>query len=167
MKTTDILRLFDYGYWANRLVLKTAEQLTTEQFDTPVFAIGSVHTTLVHQLSADWIWRSRFQLGVSPTSWLTVEELPTLEAIHSRWQSEEAQMRAWLAGLTDEDLARAFHYKMLNGTPTGGQLGHLLLHVVNHGTQHRSEVAAMLTQLGHSPGNLDILFYLHEQPSQA
>jgi uncharacterized damage-inducible protein DinB len=34
-----------------------------------------------------------------------------------------------------------------------------MLHVVNHGTQHRSEVAAILTSLGFSPGNLDLLFY--------
>jgi uncharacterized damage-inducible protein DinB len=39
--------------------------------------------------------------------------------------------------------------------------------VVNHGTQHRSEVAAELTRFGHSPGWLDFLFYVDEVSSTA
>jgi uncharacterized damage-inducible protein DinB len=35
----------------------------------------------------------------------------------------------------------------------------MMQHIANHGTQHRSEVAAMLTEAGHSPGDIDMLFY--------
>ncbi len=166
MHIEDIRLLFDYGYGANARLLDTAAQLTPEQFTQPVFKIGSVHRVLVHQMSAEWTWRSRLQEGVSPTAPLDPADLPTPDAIRGRWQTEETAMRGWLAGLRDEDLSRTVHYKTLSGQPWSGTLGPLLLHVVNHGTQHRSEVAAMLTELGHAPGDLDLLLYLRRQQSR-
>ena len=42
----------------------------------------------------------------------------------------------------------------------GVSLWQALAHVVNHGTQHRAEAAALLTTVGCSPGDLDMIDYI-------
>ena len=51
----------------------------------------------------------------------------------------------------------------LAGTDEGVAFWQMLAHVVNHGTQHRSESAALLTQAGRSPGDLDMIVWLEER----
>src|SRR6266567_9159147 len=92
--------LYDYNYWANAKILDAAGQVSDVQFieETPD-SHGSLRGTLVHTLSAEWLWRSRWQ-GTSPTTQLReadLPDLPTLEAIRARWHEEEQQMRALLA----------------------------------------------------------------------
>ena len=38
-----------------------------------------------------------------------------------------------------------------------------IMQSTNHGTQHRAEAAHMLTELGHSPGDIDLIVYLNER----
>jgi uncharacterized damage-inducible protein DinB len=38
----------------------------------------------------------------------------------------------------------------------------MMAHVVNHGTQHRAEAAALLTDYGCSPGDVDMIYFLDE-----
>jgi uncharacterized damage-inducible protein DinB len=39
----------------------------------------------------------------------------------------------------------------------------MLAHVVNHGTQHRSEAAVLLASAGRFPGELDMLLFSAER----
>lgn len=156
----EILTLYDYNYWANRRILRAVERLDAAQFTAPTtHTYGSLRGTLIHTLSAEWIWRSRWQ-GTSPTAMLPEADVPTLAAIRLRWDVEERQMRAYLATLRDEDMHRVIHYQSTSGKPLENLLWETLLHVVLHGMQHRSEAAAMLTDFGQSPGDIDFIYYL-------
>ena len=63
-------------------------------------------------------------------------------------------MRAWVASLDDEALART-----RDDPKAHFPLWYYLLHMVTHSQQHRAESAQLLTQLGRSPGDIDFLDY--------
>jgi uncharacterized damage-inducible protein DinB len=58
---------------------------------------------------------------------------------------------------SDDQLEMPFIRAFADGSENKRLRWVMMLHVVNHGTQHRSEVALMLTILGHSPGDMEIL----------
>jgi len=166
MNKLDITLVYDYNYWANARVLDAAARLQPEQLSAPAAGLsyGSVRGNLAHILGAEWLWRMRCQQGKSPSSTPPESEYPTLEVLRARWADEERAMRAYLAGLGDDDLQQIVRYRTTGGKPYQNPLGQLLLHVVNHGTQHRAEAGVALTAYGQSPGEFDFVVYLRQQP---
>jgi uncharacterized damage-inducible protein DinB len=160
MNKQDILTLYQYNQWANKKILEAARNVTQEQFLAGAsFPHGGLRSTLTHILFAEWIWRNRWE-GTSPTTRFKPEEFPTLDSLLQRWQEEENRLMEFVEGLTDERLALPFYYSNTKGVPKENILWHAMAHVVNHGTQHRSEAAAMLTEFGCSPGDLDMIYFL-------
>ena len=75
---------------------------------------------------------------------------------------EEKILMQFIEGLTDERLSETIQYKNTKGVPHQQVLWKMMAHVVNHGTQHRAEAAAMLTDFGCSPGDVDMIYFLDE-----
>lgn len=166
MEKTAILTFIDYHYWANARILDAAARLSQEQFSAPAgLNYGSVRGTLAHALGAEMVWLMRCRDGVSPSVLPAEEEFPTVAVLRERWAEAERAMRAFLAGVDDVGLARVVRYRTTKGIPGENPLWQLLLHVVNHGTQHRAEAAMALTDRGCSPGDVDFIVFLRERGS--
>lgn len=162
MKKSEVLTFYQYNAWANARILNATAQVPVEQFLAPAsYSHGGLRGTLVHILFAEWIWRVRWE-GISPTEGPIPEDFPTFNSLRERWQREEKALMEFVEKLNDETLERIVAYKTTSGKSRQNPLWHLMLHLVNHGTQHRSEVAVMLTDLGHSPGDIDFIKYLRE-----
>lgn len=162
MNKQDIQLLYNYNRWANARILNAAANVTQEQFLAPAsYPHGELRSTLTHTLFAEWIWRLRWQ-GESPTFHMKPEDFPTFDSLRARWLEEEKFLMAFVDDLTDEKLNNTFNYKTTKGEPFERILWQAMAHVVNHGTQHRSEAAAILTELGRSPGDIDLIVFLRE-----
>lgn len=160
MSVTYFQTLYNYNAWANQRVLDTAAQLAPAQLHAGGRAsFDSIYATLVHTLSAQWVWLSRWQ-GTSPRTMFAPADFADLTAIRTRWVEIEHDTRRFVQQLDDDALNRVVHYTNTKGQPFAYPLWQLLLHQVNHATQHRSEVALALTEFGHSPDWLDFIRYL-------
>ena len=83
---------------------------------------------------------------------------PTSPRCERRWEREWAGYDAWFDRMDPA---------WLDQDEEGIALWQALAHVVNHGTQHRSEVAVLLTAAGHSPGDLDMVDYIDSVTARA
>lgn len=163
MKIQEMQTLFDYNVWANNRILNACRQVSPEQYIAPAnLSYGGLRGTLLHTLDAERGWRMRCQHNENAPD-LVEADFPNLEGLQKFWAEEEAAWQGYLSGLTDENLTSVIRYTVDNGEVRQRVIWHCLVHVVNHGTQHRSESAILLTNYGSSPGDLDFTLFLTEK----
>lgn len=162
MDANDLRVLFDYNAWANARIWRAALRVTPEQFQASnASSYGSLRGTLVHLLRSQLIWRRRLQ-GQSLEEIPVETDFPTPQALYQVFQAEEPLLRAYLQTLDADGVQVGVSYRNSKGEAFENRVWEILTHVVNHGTQHRAEAAAMLTDFGFSPGDLDLIMYFRE-----
>lgn len=160
MQADEIRWLFAYDRWATRRVLGVLDDLDSTVWTRPN-AVGErgLGGIMVHHLGASQRWRIGFQTqGAEEGPEPELEPLPTIAELRERWEAEWTAVDAWLPTLTDD---------FVGLSNEGVPVWQMLVHVVNHGTQHRAEAAALLTAEGRSPGELDMINYAEEQAAGA
>ena len=161
MRTSEATTLFDYLYWMRDTVLRATAELDGAAFtDSETVTNRDLRATLVHELDVQWSWRERLR-GADWEEWGEAAELrgddyPTVTAVAEHWDRDERETRAWLAGLTDDDLDRP----PVRDEDQGQPLWVFVMHLVSHGIQQFSEAAVLLTRAGHSPGDIGFLEFI-------
>jgi len=159
MNCADILDLYDYTEWANERIAAALLTLPTETFNR---FWGGSHPSLrdafSHIVASEWAWLERWN-GMNPKEppkWMDgTEAVPLVEEMR-RVNSRRA---AYLRGLTDGDLNATLTFTFMSGKPGAHRLSDLLVHVANHSTYHRGQVASMLRQAGVVPASTDFVNY--------
>jgi uncharacterized damage-inducible protein DinB len=156
MNANAFRHFYDYHFAENRKIWdRYVSQLSHEQFIQPaVYSHGSVRDQLVHLMQVDEAWFG--DLGAE------THESPTpgfqdRESIRAHWDRVEQSMRAYLANLRDDMLFD----QPLQGEDKDLLLWQVLLHVVNHGTDHRAQLLRLLNDLGIKTEYQDYIFYTY------
>ena len=157
-----IAKQYDYGCWVRDKLLHGARRLSDEQyFADPAFGgLRSVHASLLHAVSTEWLWRNLAHNGALPGPPPNAEDFATLASIEAAWQEEEAAYCAFLDSLSEADLEVEINTVSPAGQAFTFLRWEMLQHVLLHSMQHRTETAAVLSSHGHSPGDLDFIFFM-------
>ncbi len=172
MKVDEIKLLYDYNDWAEARLLAACARVTPEQYAAlGSYGRGGLRATMVHIL--DNIWQQRITLqgyyqaplaneAAYDATELHEDAFPTFAGLRERWRIEQREMWAYLDTLTEETLNSMIHY-VIPGAQRERVVWHILVDLILHATQHRSEAAALLTDYGQSPGDFDFTLFLNER----
>jgi uncharacterized damage-inducible protein DinB len=162
MNAKAFCHFFDYHFSENHAIWDTCIMpLSQQQFTQPVaYSLGSVRNQVVHLMSVDDIWFSPLR-GLEIPEWRDPDDFEDRNLLRAEWDTVEQNMRAYLANLRDEML---FEKPFAEGEDKDLVLWQVLLHVVNHGTDHRAQVLRVLNDLGVKTTSQDYIFYVYDHP---
>lgn len=161
MDASAFRHFYDYHFSENRKLWESCvSSLSDEQFTRSAnYSHGSVRDQVVHLIRTDAVWFGDLRGRAIP-------EPPNLGESHDRdgirafREVVEGMMREYLVGLQDDKL----HTKPLSGEDKDLLLWQVLLHVANHGTDHRAQILRILSDLGVKTSSQDYIFYVYDHP---
>jgi uncharacterized damage-inducible protein DinB len=154
--------LYAYHFTENRTIWeKYILPLPQEQFIQSVpYSVGSVRNQIIHLMNVDHAWFCQLR-GVEPEPWLNPVDFTDRTQIRARWDHIEHLMREYLSTLRDDMLLQK---PFPEGEDQDLILWQVLIHGVNHGTDHRAQLLRILHDLGIRTVAQDFVFYAYDHP---
>jgi uncharacterized damage-inducible protein DinB len=161
MRVEVIRQLFDYNYGSHRHLWESIGCITDAQYVEAVpYSIGSIRNHMVHLMSVDVRWLARLQNAPLPER-LNYADFSTNVETRRKWDEIETRMLAYIAALRDDQLNEIVVYDLPHrGGVKRDPRWLILVHLVNHGTEHRSQVLPILHRLGAPTFEQDLMNYV-------
>lgn len=157
MSSFDFINFVKYNNWGNIHLLTTAEQAPFERLTGDVLQRGeSPYYTLHHMYYNERAWRLACE---ERTDDEPQDGFANLQSMKAHWQAEGERLLAYVESLTESDFQRRITPAWIDKSFTIGQV---IIHLITHAIDHRSELGWYLTSLGHSPGDMDFIGFLYD-----
>jgi uncharacterized damage-inducible protein DinB len=137
-------KLFSYDRWANTLYLQA---LDAQQGDRGVHLLS--HIVAAQMLWMDRINKCQARAPVWP-AW-------SLEECRKYCAKSGEEWRHLVGSLGDDKAQVMIAYKNSKGEPWESTVEDIAIHVANHGTHHRAQIAALLRADGTTPPYTDYI----------
>src|SRR5258708_10870549 len=142
--TTGLPDFFQYNLWANLRLLDTCAHLSDAQLDaTMTGTFGNVRETLVHLFASEEGYARHWHFtGAPPTPRL--KELTTFPGFDELRQRAERSGKELIAVAERGELNQILY---LDEGTYEAPVFIVLIQAINHGIDHRSQIATLLSQL--------------------
>jgi uncharacterized damage-inducible protein DinB len=151
--------LFAYHWHTTNHLLDLAAQLDEADYKAPTgYGKGSMLDIFFHLVRALNNWRQGLETG-KRLYLLNSEDYTTLEAVRAGFQKEQSAWQSLLDNLSEEDFDGEINFTRHSGEVENYPRWRVLMHLMLHGMQHQAELAELLTRKGHSPGDIDFIFF--------
>ncbi len=151
--------LFAYHFDLTRRLMDSAAGLSAEDYHQPRgYGHGSIHDLFFHLLRTAAAWRLGLESG-KQTAPFQPQNYPNLTTLREGLDREQAAWQVLLESLSAQQIEGNLRLTDWRSQEHTFAVWKILQHVILHGMQHHSELAQALTEKGHSPGNIDYIFY--------
>ena len=159
MKSMDTLTtLFSHNLWANLRLLERCADLTSEQLDATISGtFGTIRDTLGHIVTSEQSYFSRISTGQRYDRPEDAPPLSTAELLESASITGSGFIE-WASKVQADDTVQIDW----EGTPRDVPKAIIFTQVINHATEHRAQITAIMTQLGIEPPDLQGWSYFEE-----
>ena len=114
--------------------------------------------TLNHVYLGELVWFKR--VTDEPNALIGSLKSPSnLDELGNVWPKLHQQWIDWSRSFSTEDWTRILTYSNKPGTESKLPYWQIVLHLVNHGSYHRGQVATMLRQSGITPPGTDLVTF--------
>lgn len=152
--TTGLSDFYKHNLWANLRLLDACASLSDTQLDATMHGtFGSVRDTLLHMFAAEEGY-AHHVTGKIPNP--SLKELMTFPGVDELRRRAKMSGELLIEAAEQKDLDRILY---LDGGTYECPAMIVMIEAINHATDHRSQIATLLSQQGIEPPGLDAWDY--------
>ena len=154
MSALEMIQLYiAYHIALSRQVWESIEQISDEQFlQDDAYSRGSIRNLMVHLASVDRRWLAGLK-NLPDVGHLLFEDYPNRASARALFEQVSQDLTDYAAALSEDALLQ-------NPADISSPRMAVLMHMVNHGTDHRATVLQRLDEFGAPSFGQDFILWL-------